>query len=328
MTNRVGVTGANGHIGNVVCRKLVEQGFTVRAMYHSDKRSLQDLSVEMGQGDILNLEEVKHFVQGCEVVVHCAAIISIQGDPDGRVFKTNTEGPHHVLKAALEAGVRRIIHVSSVHAVTELPHTEPFNESRPYKTVNDPAYDYSKARGEQILLEGSVNTPLEVVILRPSSVIGPFDFRPSLLGTALLDFYFQKVPFLPEGGYDFVDVRDVAQAIVNAIYHGRDGEVYILSGAYYNFKKFARVIRKVIGKKVPRRVISYRLLKLLLPLVTVYAKWARIAPSFTKESIDAIINGHPRMDHSKAKKELHFSCRSLEESLQDFYAWQKQNGKI
>jgi dihydroflavonol-4-reductase len=328
MSKIVAVTGANGHIGNVICRLLVEQGYQVRALYHSDKKSLVDLHIELIQGDILNLADVTQLVKGCEVVIHCAGIISIHGDPDGRVFKTNTEGSHNILKASLESGVSRIIHVSSVHAVQELPHTTPYDESRPYKTAADAVYDYSKAKGEQILLEGASHSPLEIVILRPSSVLGPFDFKPSLLGAALLDFYKQKIPFLPEGGYDFVDVRDVAQAAVNAIAMGRDEEAYVLSGTYYNFRKFAKVIHKVTGKKVPRKVIPYRWLKRLLPLVSLYAKWTRSSPAFTKESIDVIYYGHPHMDHSKAKKELHFSARSLEESLHDFYAWQKKMGNI
>jgi len=326
MNKLVAVTGANGHIGNVVCRKLLEGGYRVRAFYHSDKKSLLDLKVDVIQGDILNIEDVSQLVEGCEVVIHCAGIISINGDPDGRVFKTNTEGPHNVLKASLAKGVKRIIHVSSVHAMKELPLDTPYNETRPYKEQSDPVYDFSKARGEQILLEGAQKSPIEIVILRPSSVIGPFDFKPSLLGAALLDFYFQKIPFLPEGGYDFVDVRDVAQAAVNSIDSGRDKEAYVLSGMYYTFKKFAKVIHKVTGKKVPQKVIPYRLLKILLPLVTLYAKWTRSSPAFTRESIDIIFNGHPHMDHTKAKKELHFSCRPLEESLHDFYEWQKEMG--
>ncbi len=328
MNKTIAVTGAGGHIGNVICRRLIEQGYQVRAMCHSFRKSLLDLDIELVDGDILNLADVTTLVTGCDAVFHCAGIISISGDPDGTVYKTNTEGPRNILKACLDTGVRRIIHISSVHAVAELPHTTPYDESRPYKTALDPAYDYSKACGEQMLLEGSANTAIEIIILRPSSVLGPFDFKPSLLGAALLDFYFQKIPFLPQGGYDFVDVRDVANAAVNALQMGRSGEIYILSGSYYTFRKFAKVIKKVTGKKVPQRVIPYRWLKALLPLVSMWSKWTGSSPAFTRESIDIIHNGHPHMNHSKAKKELHFSARSLEESLLDYYTWQKESGKI
>jgi dihydroflavonol-4-reductase len=189
-------------------------------------------------------------------------------------------------------------------------------------------YDFSKASGEQVFKKGCAESSTELIILRPSSIVGPFDFKPSLLGAALLDFYHQKIPFLPQGGYDFVDVRDVAQAAVNAIHLGKHGEVYNLSGTYYTFKKFARVIQKVTGKKVPQRVIPYKLLRAILPLVSLYARWTKTLPAITRESIDAVYLGHPQMEHAKAKKDLHFSCRALEESLHDYYSWQKEQGKL
>jgi len=324
----IAVTGANGHLGNVVCRKLLEAGYRVKALYHSTNEGLLNLPLKLIQGDVLNPEDLNRLLTGCEAVIHCAGIISINGDPDGRVFLTNTEGPRNVLKASLANGVKRIIHISSVHAVTELPHTMPYDESRPYKRESDPVYDQSKAMGEQILLEGSKDTALELIILRPSSIVGPYDFKPSLLGAALLDFYQQKIPFLPEGGYDFTDVRDVAGAVVNAIHMGRNGQAYVLSGKYYNFSEFAEIIRQVTGKKVPKKVIPYRWLKALLPLVTLYAKVSHSLPAFTKESIDAIFHGHPRMDSSKATHELQYSFRPLEQSLRDFYDWQKERKKI
>ena len=328
MTTTIAVTGANGHLGNVVCRKLIEEGYRVKALYHSNNEGLLHLPLELIQGDVLNPENIHQLLFGCEAVIHCAGIISISGDPDGRVFLTNTEGTQNVLKASLANGLKRIIHISSVHAVTELPHALPYDESRPYKGESDPVYDHSKARGEQILLEGAKNSSLEIIILRPSSIVGPYDFKPSLLGAALLDFYHQKIPFLPEGGYDFTDVRDVAKAVVNAVHLGRNGEAYILSGSYYNFSQFAAIINKVTGKKVPKKVIPYRWLKALLPFVTIYAKWTRTLPAFTQESIDAIFHGHPCMDSSKAIHELQYSFRPSEQSLRDFYSWQKERKKI
>jgi dihydroflavonol-4-reductase len=324
----IAVTGANGHLGNVVCRKLIEESYRVKALYHSNNEGLLQLPLELIQGDVLNPEDINQLLTGCEAVIHCTGIISISGDPDGRVFLTNTEGTRNVLKASLSNGVKRIIHISSVHAVTELPHTMPYDESRSYKRESDPVYDHSKARGEQILLEGAKDTALEIIILRPSSIVGPYDFKPSLLGAALLDFYLQKIPFLPEGGYDFTDVRDVADAVVKAIHLGRNREVYVLSGKYYNFREFAQIIKQVTGKKVPTKVIPYRWLKALLPLVTMYAKISHSLPAFTKESIEAIFHGHPRMDSTKAMHELQYSFRPLEQSLRDFYDWQKERKKI
>jgi len=325
MATTVAVTGASGHIGNVVCRKLIESSHTVRAFYNKDHRPLDGLNLQLVQGNVLNREDLSRLVNGCDIVINCAAIISINGDLDGMVFKTNIEGPKNILEASIDHGVKKIVHISSVHAVTELPHSLPYDESRPYKNSDAYAYDYSKAQGEQLLLSAARKGSTEIVIIRPSCAIGPFDFKPSKMGAALKDFYLQKIPFLPEGGYDLVDVRDLVQSIINAISNGRNGEIYLLSGKYYSLKDLARAINGVTGKKVPQKVIPYRLLKMLLPFVSMYAHINKSAPSFTKESINALINGHPNMDNTKARIELNHQCRPLEETLNDFFAWQKEN---
>lgn len=323
----VAVTGASGHIGNVVCRSLIERGYRVKALCHSDKRALEDLDIELVQGSVMNKEDLSRLFNGCEVVINCAAIISIHGDPTGIVYKTNTEGPRNVLEVALEQSVKRIIHLSTVHAVTELPHSQGYDETRPYKTDQASVYDHSKAMGEQILLSGSIEKPIELVIVRPSCVIGPHDYKPSKMGSALLDFKNGKVPFLPCGGYDLVDVRDVSESIVKAITLGKDREVYLLSGKYYDFKGLAAVIQKVTSRKMPRIVLPYWFLRLILPLASLYFKITGMSPSLTRESIDAVKHGHPQMNNSKAMNALGHSVRPLEVTLRDFYDWQSDQLK-
>lgn len=324
----IGITGASGHIGNLLCRKLIASGHTIKALYNKDSSSLQGLDLQHVQGNILDREAVMLLVEGCEVVIHAAAIISIDGDPDGMVFKTNTEGPKLVLEACLNKGVRKLLHLSSVHAVTELPHDEPYDETRPYKSEKDTAYDYSKALGEQTVLQGSRGTSLEVVVLRPSCVIGPFDFKPSKMGAALVDFYHRKIPFLPEGGYDLADIRDVTDSIICAIDQGRDGEAYLLSGKYFSMQSLARIIQQTTGIPTPKTVIPFKWLKAMLPLVMLIARLRKSAPSYTHESLEALKNGHPRMNNQKACLELGHHTRPLEETLRDFYEWQKQNGRL
>ena len=328
MNMKIAVTGASGHIGNVVCRQLIEEGFKVNALYNKDQRSLENLNINLFQGSVLHKSDLERLIDGVDVVIHCAAIISIDGDPQGIVFKTNTEGPKNILDVSIQKGVKKIIHISSVHAVTEIPHSIPYDECRPYKQLGASAYDYSKAQGEQILLHGSKNNAIEVMIVRPSCVIGPYNFKPSKMGSALLDFYNEKVPFIPEGGYNLVDIRDVASSIVNAIEHGKDGEIYLLSGKYVNFKKLSETIQKVRGKKTPSHTLPYWLMKGILPVVALHAKITKRAPSFTKESIETIRNGHPNMNHTKARAILDHNPRPLEETLHDFFDWQIENEVI
>lgn len=325
---KVGVTGASGHLGNVVCRNLLEQGISVKAFYKKDKSALQDLNLELCQGDILNYNDVVNFVADCDVVIHSAAIISIHGDPTGIVYKTNTEGPTKIVNACIEKKVKRLIHVSSTHAVMELPFETPFDESRAYKQKGAFAYDFSKSTGEQIVLNAVKENLLDAVIIRPSSVIGLYDFKPSEIGKALLDFYNQKIPMLPPGGYNFIDVRDISKSIVAAIEKGKKGEIYLLSGVYYSLKDFAQIVKKVSGKKVPKIVMPFWFLKGLLPVVKVYGKVKKAAPIFTIEAITALKLGHPNMVNEKAKKELGHTCRPLEETIRDFYEWNKTRNII
>ncbi|MBK8565090.1 MAG: NAD-dependent epimerase/dehydratase family protein [Saprospiraceae bacterium] len=293
MSKLVAITGANGHLGNVLCRLLCEKGYHVRALCRSQSESLEGLPIEVVLGDVLNKGDVQRLLEGCEIVIHCAAVISIHGDPTGIVFQTNTEGPRNVREIAEQLAVRRIVHISSVHAVTELPFSQPFDETRPYKQATDYAYDYSKAQGEQIMLRNTGKGKPEVVVLRPSCIIGPFDFKPSEIGKALLELEKSKIPALPEGGYDFVDIQDVANSVLNAMERGRSGEVYLLTGKYYSMKEFAAVVAKVLGRRPIKWIIPYRLLKTLLPLIAWLGKVSNSPPLFTLESLDALKNGHP-----------------------------------
>lgn len=327
-TTTVAVTGASGHIGNVVCRMLLEKGYRVKAFYNSDSKAIDQLPVEKVKGSILNKEDLSKLIEGCETVIHCAALISIHGDPTGIVMKTNTEGPKNILEISRQKGVRRIIHVSSVHAVTEIPFNAVFDETRAYKTAESYVYDYSKAVGEQIMLEEAKTGSIEVIVVRPSLVLGPLDFKPSEIGKAMIDLYNQKIPALPEGGYDFVDVRNVAESIVSAIEHGKNGSVYLLTGKYHTMKQLAQVIQKVTGKKMPQVILPYWMLRACLPFIAVYSKISGSVPQFTKASLNALKSGHPLIDHSKAKNELGHSYRTLEETVGDFYEWQRKENRI
>ena len=328
MSKTIAVTGASGHLGNTICRLLVEKGYRVKAFYNKMDESLKGLPIEIIQGDVLNKDDLSRLIDGCDYVINSAAIISINGDPKGIVFKTNTEGPKNVLEVSRSKGVKKIIHISSTHAVMEEPLNAPFVENRTYKTSTGFTYDYSKSTAEQYMLKESASKNPEITVLRPSGIIGPNDFKPSEFGKALIKFYHRKIPVMPEGGYNFVDVRDVAESVINAIDKGKNGEVYLATGRYLSMKEIADAIQKVTGKKTPKKIIPYKVLKSLLPLITFYSKVTGTAPQFTIESIKVLKLGHPNMDNSKAKNELGHNCRPFEESIADFYEWQKSTNRL
>jgi dihydroflavonol-4-reductase len=317
----IAVTGASGHLGNVLCRQLLQKGYQVKALYQSDKTALDGLPVQLFQGAITDPVAIDAFLEGCTAVVHCAARISLDGDPDGKAFYTNTEGTKIVFQKAVAHQLRTFVQISSVHAVEEQPLELPFDENRPYKTKHSASYDYSKSVSEQYVLQQAQQQPIKVIVVRPSSIVGPYDFKPSPLGSALVDLYQGKIPVLPEGGYDFVDVRDVAASTIAALEHGENKQVYLLTGKYYTLFQLATIIRTTTGKKTPGIILPYRLLKLLLPLVALYSKITGAAPSFTREAIDTLKYSHRHMDAQKARQALQHHSRPLQASIHDFYQW-------
>lgn len=324
---KITITGASGHIGNVLCR-LLQDAHEVTAFYRSDDKALTDLNCKLVQGDLQNRSDLEKAFEGAQVVIHCAAKISINGDPDGSVFRTNVGGVQNVLDVAIESGVEKIVHLSSSHAVQEQPRAEPCDETRAYKREGDFAYDYSKATGEQLMLKAFKAGKIKGCVVRPSSVVGPFDFKPSELGKALLDFKAEKIPILPPGGYNFVDVRDVAQAIINAVSLGRNGEVYFLTGKYHTIKEVAGFVHQVTGAKVPKRVLPYWVMLVALPFVKLQGRIVKRAPQFTIDSISALKNGHPNIVNDKAKSELNLNERPMTATLNDFFKWNEDRNAI
>ena len=329
MEGTIAVTGAAGHLGSHICAMLVKlPNIKVKALCYDATAGIEGLDIEIHKGDVRDYSVVSDLVKDADYVIHCAAVISINGDPEGRVFTTNTQGPANMVKACLEHGVKRLVHISSTHAVHEWPHDTDYDETRPYKTKSDFVYDYSKATGEQTVLNAIKNDGLNAVICRPSSMVGAPDPKNSLIGLALLDLWREKIPALPEGGYNFVDVVDVAEAVINAIDRGRTGEIYLLSGTFYTMTELAQLIHKVTGKRTPKREIPLWVMRLGLPFVQLGSKITGGEPVYTKESIVALKHGHPRMINDKAKKELGLKVRPFEETLEQYYTWGKETGKI
>jgi dihydroflavonol-4-reductase len=317
------VTGATGHIGANLVRSLLQDGRKVRAVLHDDARALAGLDVEKVVGDVLEPESLKKAFAGAEVVYHLAARISVTGDPDGMVRKTNVEGPRNVARASREAGVRRLVHFSSIHAFRQSPLDQPLDETRaPAQTPRSLAYDRSKADGEQQVL-AAVAEGLDAVIVNPSGVIGPYDFRPSRMGAVFVGLYQRRFPAMVEGGFNWVDVRDVVKSAMAAETKGRRGERYLLTGHYVPVQELAQMFGEVAGVRSPRLVSPMWLARIGAPFVTAYSQVTRTTPLFTSESLEALrANRNVRRD--KAEKELGHTARPTRETLADTVEWFRQ----
>lgn len=324
----IGVTGASGRIGNLLVRRLIESGHTVSILSRRNPDSLAGLPLHRVQGDILDQHTLDHWVQGCEVVYHLAAIISVQGDRSGKVQEINVEGTRRVLEACRRHGVRRVICFSSVHAFNQHPQNEPLDETRPLAFHSKMAYDRSKAESLALAMHFAIEKKPEVVALCPTSVIGPYDFEPSLSGRMLLDFYHRKIPVLVPGGFDWVDVRDVVDAGLAALERGRNGEAYLLSGTYVTVAELARRVGDITGVATPALTVPNWLLRASLPAVGLYAAITSRPPLYTGEMLDTLQQGAIQVSSEKARRELGFSSRPLNDTIADAYDWFRANRYI
>ncbi len=180
------VSGASGHVGGNLIRELLRQGRRVRAIVREDIRAVDGLDLELVRADVLDRQSLDAALVGAEVVYHLAARISVIGDPDGSVYRTNVLGTRNMVSAALEAGVSRFVHFSSIHAFSRYPKQGMIDESRPLTEGKDvPAYDKTKAQGEREVARG-VADGLDAVIINPTAVIGPHDYKPSHMGQFFL----------------------------------------------------------------------------------------------------------------------------------------------
>lgn len=316
----IAVTGVTGHLGACLVRQLIDQGHTVRGLVRSATKSIAGLEFEQFEGDVRDPYSLTKLVKGAELVYHLAAVISIVGPMDGLVHEVNVRGAANVAQAALRADVRRMVHVCSVHAFEQAPLDLAVDETR--ARVQGPeacAYDRSKAAGEaevrKVVQEG-----LDAVIVHPSGVIGPFDFGPSRMGQVLIDLYERRLPGLVQGGFDWVDVRDVAGGIQKAAEQGRSNESYLLTGNYAPMAALADLAQSVTSVRPPRLTSPMWLARLGAPLMERVAKFTGTEPLYTSESLLAL-RANKVYSKTKSKAELDYRPRPLEHTIRDVYAW-------
>jgi dihydroflavonol-4-reductase len=326
----VTVTGAAGHLGANLVRELLAGGHRVRALVHENQEPLAGLEVEQVRGDVRDPQSLGRAFAGTDVVYHLAGVISIDGDRDGLVREVNVDGAATVAKAALVAGVRRMVHVSSIHAFRMTPLDRALDETRARvedKPGEHAAYDRSKAEGER-RVRLVVEQGLDCVIVHPSGVIGPLDFAPSRMGRVFLDLYHQNMPALIDGGLDFVDVRDVTQGMIAAAKRGRTNESYLLSGHWTSVRELADMAESVTGVPAPRFTTPMWLARMAAPWATAVGRIRGSEPLFTSESLGALWRSNRTIVRTKARKELGYAPRPLSQTVRDLYAWFESVGRI
>ncbi len=324
---KVAVTGASGHIGNYLLRELTKQGAKVRVLVHRHKNNIPDMSgVDIVEGDLLDQNSLDRLCEGSDVVFHLAAKVTIDNRSPGKVYATNVFGTANIIKAVIRSGSGKMIHFSSIHAFRALYHGELLDENSPLSENRDTIYEYSKAEGEREVIR-AVKEGLNAVILNPTAVIGPFDYNRSVLGKALRNIYTNKIPFIIKGGYNWVDVRDVAAAAIKSVETGRKGEKYILSGEFSTLGELSVMISHFSGCRVPVQV-PVSLAKMAVPFLRLYSSLTGKDPLYTGQSLDILANSPFNISSDKARCDLGFSPRPLVETLKDTFKWYKENNML
>ncbi len=316
------VTGATGHIGNVLCRRLVEKGEKVRALVWrgEDTACIRGLPVEIVEGDVLEVESLREAMKGVKVVFHLAGIISIMPGENPQVKQVNVQGTRNILSAATEARVKRLVYTSSIHAIHRAPHGTVIDETLPFDAENPyGAYDCSKAEASLEVLKAAAKG-LNAVIVCPTGVIGPYDFRGSELGEVIRGAAEARPMFYVEGAYDFVDVRDVVEGLILAAQKGRRGESYILGGNKISVRYLIETVREVTGKAFASIKIPFSLAEMAAKFTPWYYRRTRAKPRFTPYSLE-VLQSNSDISHKKAERELGYKPRPAFETIRDTVRW-------
>jgi dihydroflavonol-4-reductase len=321
---KVAITGGNGHIGNAVIEELIRRDYEIKALIHSKSNFLESRNIETVKGSLHDEESLLELMKDCDYLIHCAAVISINGDQNQLVQKINIEGLENVLKAAKKSKLKRIVHLSSVHAYDHLPTDQTLNETRNF--VSDKAYSYDKSKRDgQLIARKYFEEGLPVIVVNPTAVFGPPNYARCKQNNAFISMSKRRIPFVFKGGYNWVDVRDIANSICNALTQGQLGESYILGGNYYTLKDLSRVVAKVSNKRIPCFEIPIALVKSFLPIISVYYKIRKQDPSVTRESIEILEFGNKFIESEKAKKDLGHNPRPIDETMKDLLSWHHEN---
>ena len=324
---KVFVTGATGFIGASLVRELLKEGCRVRVLARpgSDRRNLHGLDVELCEGDLCRPESLAGGIKGCEVVYHAAADYRLWTRTPATMYAANVEGTRAILEAALRHGVSRVVYTSSVGTLGNPGDGTPGTESTAV-AFGDMVGHYKKSKflaereAEKFLARG-----LPLVIVNPSTPVGPLDVKPTPTGKIIVDFLNRKMPAYLDTGLNIIDVEDCARGHILAARHGRVGEKYVLGHENLTLRQIFAMLGKITGLPAP---------KVRLPYTPI------LMAAYVNEALSRVTGREPLIplagvqmakkfmyfDSSKAVKELGLNQRPAAEALRRAVEWFRAHG--
>lgn len=323
------VTGATGLVGSAVVRALLQKGHRVRVFVRpsSDRRNLADLSVEISEGSLEDVQSLARAVAGCRFVYHVAADYRIWVRDPAPMFRANVAGTRDLLLAALEAGVERMIYTSSVATLGLVPDGSA-DETTPSSAEDMIGpYKRSKFEAEELAREFARQRGAPVVIVNPSTPVGPGDVKPTPTGRLILEAARGQMPAFVDTGLNIVHVDDVAAGHLAAAEKGRIGERYILGGQNLSLAEILAMVSRTVGRRPPRLRVPHTM---LFPVAFGAELAARITGREPFVTLDGLRMSRKKMyfTSDKASRELGYKPRLAREAIADAVSWFKTNGYL
>ena len=323
------ITGSSGHVGSNLVRKLSELDYKIRCIdFDGDHRAYEGYDVEIIKGDITDKDSLYEIFEGVDVVFHTAALINLDRRYREAIEFVNIEGTRNVCEVALEKGIEKLVHFSSVDAFYRFPIDEPLLEDR--KLIDDASgmpYDYSKAEGQRIVLE-FCKKGLDASIIHPTSIVGPNDFKPGLPMQEMVNLANGKRKLLPNWGYNFVDVRDLSTTAISAANKGRAGQNYIVGGEYHMYSYIAELMKNQLGRTVLLGTIPNFVSYLGLPYEYIKSLATGKPRVLTVDTLHTGKTGNKVVPSTLAREELGHNPRPLEETIHDMVSFFQKRGLI
>ena len=319
------VTGATGFLGRVVAEELVRRKAQVHALVlHDDPYTdLLPKEVRTVIGDVCDKSSLSNFFADADsrtCVIHCAGIVSVASRPGPRLYQVNVGGTGKVLRQCMEHDVGKMVYVSSVHAIPEKPKGCIITEDCEFSPgLVDGDYDKSKAAATELVFDAA-ERGLNASIVFPSGIIGPGDLQGGSFTSMAKSFLSGKLPFAVRGGYDFVDVRDVARGILACSESGEPGKGYILSGCYVTIRRMLQLVGKAAKLKYRSICLPLGLARLAAPYYERRSLRERKPLFFTPYSV-SVLASNGQFSHAAASERFAYQPRPIEETLGDMTAW-------
>lgn len=316
------VTGAAGHLGHNLIRMLADKGEKVRALILPGEYHRLPESAEICEGNVCDRESLVDFFHTGEydraILIHAAAVVTILSRVDKNMWDVNVDGTANILSMCAEHSIDRIVYVSSVHAIPECPVPELIAETRQFSPDSvEGQYAKSKAAAAGLALKMAEEKHLNMSVVHPSGIIGPGDFnRRNHLMRMIEAAAKGRLPVGTQGGYDLVDVRDVAQGILDCVEKGKTGECYILSGHPCTIKELLCGIADETGRKPPKFYLPLSAARRFAPIAEAITLFTGKLPVYTPYAIDTLGTNY-RFTYQKAGECWGYAPRPLRQTLHD-----------